>query len=105
MKHLPKSLGLIIIPIIYAISIPLNQPNYSHAIIIGALLGLIGFICNLELRYRPIDTNSELTELKKEYQIEQLKTNIQQIKTNRSRQAAMKDEFGSGGGLSDNFKF
>ena len=104
MKSLPKSLGLLIVPIIYLVSIPLNQPNYSHAIIISGLFALIGFIASLELKYRPVDSSSELTELHKEYQMEQVKTNIQQIKTARSKQASMRDEFGSGGD-SAGFKF
>jgi len=105
MKHLPKSLGLLIVPIIYSICIPLNQPNYAHAIIISGLLALIGFICNLELKYRPVESNSELADLQKEYQIEQIKTNIQQIKSNRARQAALRDEFGSTGQTTTEFKF
>lgn len=105
MKHLPKSLGLLVVPVLYTILIPLNQPNYAHALIVLGLLGLIGYICKLELAYRPVETNSELASLQKEYQIENLKTNIEQIKTNRSRQAAMRDEFGSLGGVNKEFKF
>jgi len=96
MKHLPKSLALLTLPIIYLITIPLNQPNYSHSIIVLGSLGLIAYLCTLELRYKPSEDHSELLNLQKEYQVEQLKTNIEQIKSNRARQASMRDEFGAG---------
>ena len=105
MRNLPKSLGLLIIPIIYSLFIPLNQPNYAHASITLGLLGLIGYLCSIELKYRPTNVhNTELIELQGEYQREQLKTNIDQIKSTRARSAALKDEFGAGGDLGK-FKF
>ena len=107
MKNLPKSLLLLIFPLIYLYTVPVTSFNLSHSLSIIGLLSFIGSISYLEVKIIKDSINPEKTTLQKledQHREEQLKAAIENIKFQQNEQKARRDQKNTNG-LSKGFSF